>query len=542
MRHLGLVLLILLACAGFAFAQTPTDTVTTHTELDAIAAQQGDSTAAVTLLGQTLFYVPAISVVGANARARDMSDAIHRVARNLRLDVDNLRAVRDDRVQATLIMCQNEFIGSVWDYEAAAAGVTTDRLVNERLSIIREAIVRYRNDLQPRAIVRGAIFAALTTLGVIVLLIVVSRLLGRLEVFLEGRLGGRTMFRVLTGDSLKSIVATTFRFLHFLFIIWVVLAALNFILSLFPWTYGIAATVFNMAARPIKVFLNALVAQIPSLFSLAFVIIATKFALRGIHFFFREIERKRIRIRGFYEEWAKPTYNIVRIVVIAFAFVFAFPYIPGSNSAAFKGVSIFVGVLVSLGSGSAVANIISGVILTYMRPFSLGDRVQIGDTVGDVIDRTLLVTRIRTTKNERVTIPNNNILNSHIRNYTAKSKVSELILHTSVSIGYDVPWRTVHELLINAATETDNVLEEPAPFVLQKELGDFYVEYELNVFTDQPRQIPRTYSALHEKIQDKFNEAGVEILSPHYRAHRQGGEPAGATTDNSATEPDGRKT
>jgi small-conductance mechanosensitive channel len=246
----------------------------------------------------------------------------------------------------------------------------------------------------------------------------------------------------------------------------------------------------------------------------------TLFTLRGIRFFFDEIEKGKISIGGFYSDWARPTFNIVRVGVFAFALVVAFPYIPGSGTDAFKGVSLFVGLIVSLGSGSAMANAVSGIILIYMRPYSLGDRVRIGETVGDVVDRNLLTTRIRTTKNERVTIPNNNILGGQIINYTTRARANELILHTSVTIGYDVPWRQVHELLISAAKNTRNVLASPEPFVLQKGLHDFYVEYELNAYTDKPQLFPATYSGLHQSIQDAFDAAEVEIMSPHGRMVR----------------------
>ena len=184
-------------------------------------------------------------------------------------------------------------------------------------------------------------------------------------------------------------------------------------------------------------------------------------------------------------------------------------------------MSLFVGLVVSLGSGSAMANAVSGIILIYMRPFSVGDRVRIGETTGDVVDRNLLTTRIRTTKNERVTVPNNNILGGQIVNFSAKSRTKELILHTSVTIGYDVPWQKVHELLIAAAKDTENLLAQPGPFVLQKRLHDFYVEYEINAYTDKPRSMPATYSSLHQNIQLVFDAAEVEIMSPHGRMVRE---------------------
>jgi len=358
-------------------------------------------------------------------------------------------------------------------------------------------------------------------IALLVLLKVISVLRGRFENLLERRLANRTLFKVLEGESLIGAVVAINRLIHVVTVIWLVLAVLNFLLSLFPWTAGVASQVYDLAAGPLRTFGKALVEQIPSFFFLAFIGFGTVVLLRGIAFFFREIERERIKFSGFYADWARPTFNIIRLVVLALSFVVAIPYIPGSNSGAFKGMSLFLGVLVSLGSGSAMANIVSGVILIYMRPFALGDRVQIGETIGDVVDRNLLTTRIRTTKNERVTIPNTNILSGQIINFTSKARKKELILHTSVTIGYDVPWRKVHELLLAAAGATDNVMSDPGPFVLQMGLQDFYIEYELNAYTDKPRQIPATYSGLHENIQDSFEKGGVEILSPHYRMLRR---------------------
>jgi len=200
----------------------------------------------------------------------------------------------------------------------------------------------------------------------------------------------------------------------------------------------------------------------------------------------------------------------------------AFPYLPGAKSPAFRGISIFLGVLLSLGSASAVANTIAGVILTYMRSFLAGDWVQIGDNMGEVVERTLLVTRILTPKAEVITIPNSTVMSGAVKNYSTEANKSGVIFYTSVSISFDTPWRTVHQLLISAASATEHVLRQPAPFVLQRSLDDFYVTYELNAYTDTPREVLNIFSDLHRNIQDKFNEAGVEICSPHYSAIRDG--------------------
>jgi small-conductance mechanosensitive channel len=264
------------------------------------------------------------------------------------------------------------------------------------------------------------------------------------------------------------------------------------------------------------------IAYLPSLLNLVVIIVITYYSLKLIRFLFGEIQKGTITLSGFYPEWAMPTYELVRFMVIALALVLAFPYLPGSSSPAFQGISVFIGLLFSLGSTSVVSNIVSGVVLTYTRAFSLGDRVKIADTVGDVIEKGLLVTRVRTIKNVVITIPNGMVLGSHIINYSAVSREHGLILNTTVTLGYDISWRLIHETLIKAAQATPGILAEPRPFVFQTSLDDFYVSYELNAYTDQPNQMAVTYSELHQNIQDFCNKAGIEILSPHYGALRDG--------------------
>lgn len=294
------------------------------------------------------------------------------------------------------------------------------------------------------------------------------------------------------------------------------------VFSFFPWTRSVGATLLGYVLGPIKFGLNAFVAYLPNLLIVFVVICFSYLAVRVARFIFREIERGTIGWPGFYPEWAMPTFKIVELLIVAFALVLIFPYLPGSDSPAFKGVSIFLGVLFSLGSTSAVANIVAGVILTYTRAFRTGDRVRIADTVGDVTGKTLLATYVRTIKNVDITIPNALVLGSHIVNFSTSAQGQPLILHTTVTIGYDAPWRQVHALLTEAAAATPAILREPKPFVLQTALDDFYVAYEINAYTDQPNRMATIYSDLHQNIQDKFNEAGVEITSPHYSAIRDG--------------------
>jgi small-conductance mechanosensitive channel len=264
------------------------------------------------------------------------------------------------------------------------------------------------------------------------------------------------------------------------------------------------------------------VAYIPNVFFIVAICVITRYLLKVVRFFFSEIERGNLKFEGFFKEWADPTYKLIRLVIIAFGFVMAFPYLPGSHSPAFQGVSVFLGLLLSLGSSSSIANIVAGVVLTYMRPFKIGDRVKIADTMGDVLEKTLLVTRIRSIKHVEITIPNSMVLGSHIVNYSSAAHSEGLVLNTTITIGYDAPWRKVHELLLEAAKRTTKIDHDQRAFVLQTALNDFYVSYELNAVTRLPNSMASIYSDLHQNIQDCFNEAGLEIMSPHYGALRDG--------------------
>jgi small-conductance mechanosensitive channel len=295
------------------------------------------------------------------------------------------------------------------------------------------------------------------------------------------------------------------------------------ILGFFPATRDLSIELLNHLIDPITMIGRTFIASVPDIIAIALIIVVTNYVIKLIHMFFNGIERGAITFQGFHREWTTPTYKIVRFFVLVFAAVAIFPYIPGSHSEAFRGISVFLGVLVSLGAAGAFSNIVAGVILTYMRPFSVGDRVKIADTVGDITEKTLLVTRVRTIKNVDVTIPNALVLSSHIINFSSSAmKPPPLILHTSVTIGYDTPWQKVHELLITAAKQTTHILETPEPFVLQTSLNDFYVTYEINAYTGAPNKMAAIYSELHRHIQDRFNEAGLEIMSPHYTQIRDG--------------------
>lgn len=329
-------------------------------------------------------------------------------------------------------------------------------------------------------------------------------------------------FHILDVESTTEIIRIVTGVLLIFFKLLLLYFYLTLIFGFFEFSRNWAKTLLSFVIDPLQKVISGFVNYLPNLFYIVILLVFTHYLIKLVRFIFREFQRGNITVPGFYPEWAEPTFKITRFLIIVFAAIVIFPYLPGSDSPFFQGISVFIGILFSLGSTSAISNIVAGVVLTYMRPFKIGDRVKIADTMGDIIEKTLLVTRVRTIKNVDITIPNGMVLGSHIINYSSSAKEKGLVLHTTVTIGYDVPWKKVHELLISAAKETGNILQTPEPFVLQTSLDDFYVSYELNAYTENPAVMARIYSELHSLIQDKFNAAGVEIMSPHYGAMRDG--------------------
>lgn len=330
--------------------------------------------------------------------------------------------------------------------------------------------------------------------------------------------------QILTGDQINWAIGKLFRWLRYIGYIIIFYLYINIIFSFFPQTEGISTTLFSQFISAVKFVLLAILDYIPDLVTLIVIFAFGFYAIRLTRVLFNGIEDGRITISGFYPEWSGPTFTIVRFLIVVFVIIVAFPYLPGKNSPAFQAVSIFFGILVSLGSTGAVANIIAGIALTYMRAFKDGDRVQIADATGDIVEKTMFVTRVRTIKNVEITIPNAMVLNNHIINYSALADSEGLILHSKVTIGYDVPWRKVHDLLKEAALQTEGLEKTPEPFVLQTSLDDYYVEYEINAYTKKPKQMAIIYNELNRNIQDLFHTNGVEIASPHLTAFREGAE------------------
>lgn len=332
--------------------------------------------------------------------------------------------------------------------------------------------------------------------------------------------------RIMTEEDVSRLMHGAIKWFRWALKAILLLSFINVIFVFFEWSRQAALAIIEHAGLAVERLLIAVVAYLPDLLVVIVVILLARMFLHLLKVVFDGIAAKRIRLPGFYPEWSGTSYSLLRILIIALTLVIVFPYLPGSSSPAFQGVSIFLGVLFSLGSTSAVANVVAGIVITYTRAFKIGDRVKISNTEGDVIERSTFVTRIRTSKNVDVSIPNASVLSNHIINFSTQAKQAGLTLHTTITIGYDVPWPKVHELLLQAAGQTSLIEKEPAPYVLQTALSDFYVEYELNATTREPSGKQRIYSDLHANILNAFNTAGIEIMSPHYQARRDGSSPA----------------
>lgn len=429
------------------------------------------------------------------------------------------------------IVYKNDFVVmAVTDLDGKTMGTSSYALAQKNLAIIQKAILFQKDNHSVENWSKRLGLVLLMISVVVIIIVAINKLFRWFRVFLVKRkekyFSGLKIkdSYVFSPERHLEFVLRGVKFIRIVALIFTLYISLPAIFSIFPETEVYANTLLRWVFSPAKAALVGFLNFLPNLISILVIVTLFRFLLRAIKFFVDEIEKGQIKIEGFYSDWAKPTFNIIKVLIYAFMIVIVFPYLPGSNSPIFQGVSVFVGVLFSLGSSNAIANMIAGLVITYMRPFRIGDYIKIGDVSGTVIEKTSLVTRVRTPKQEDITIPNATVLSSSSINYSANAhgNGNGLLIHTKITIGYDSPWTAVHKALLEAAFRTDLLEKTPIPFVLQTSLDDFYVSYEINAYTKEPNQQPLIYSKLHQNIQDCFNEAGIEIMSPHYNSLRDG--------------------
>ena len=327
-------------------------------------------------------------------------------------------------------------------------------------------------------------------------------------------------YEVLNLHRQGILFLTCFNVLRYLIILLLLFIFVPMFFAAFPETKSFTYTIFGYLWNPFVSILKSVLSFLPKFFQIIVIIFCFRYLVKGLHYLMNEIGSGRLKVNGFYADWAQPTYLILRVLCYSFMIVMIWPLLPSSDSQVFQGVSVFIGVIISLGSSSIIGNVMAGMVMTYMRPFHVGDFIKYGDMEGFVIEKSVLVTRIRTRKNDVVTIPNSNLMTSQTTNYTFSAHNYGVIVHTKVTIGYDMQWQLIRDLLLDAASKTSHLQKKPEPFVRITALDDFYVEYEINAYTRKSEMLSDIYSELHQNILDSFHSNGVEIMSPHIFAHR----------------------
>lgn len=483
--------------------------------------------APVVIDGDTLFILYAESEAGsAFDRAERVIVKLTEIGRGKGFERDSVSTTDYDR--QTNIHYGKTVILSVTEQDALWEGVERDSLARHYAMILDNKIRDLKDDYN--------FFGMVKRVLLFIFVLVAQYLLFKLTNYLFRKLRRRIIrfkrqrlqpiiirdYELLNTRQIGRILIFLVNILRYLVLLTQLTFSVPVLFAIFPQTEKLAFTIFRYIFEPVKMVVTSVVDYIPKLFIILVIWYCIKYIIKGIEYIAKEIENEKLKISGFYPDWAKPTFNIIRFLLYAFMIAMIYPFLPGSDSGVFQGISVFVGLIVSLGSSTVIGNIIAGLVITYMRPFKVGDRIKLNDTTGNVIEKTPFVTRLRTPKNEVVTIPNSFIMSSHTVNYSASARQFGLIIHTTVTIGYDAPWRQVHQLLINAARMTRGVVEHPKPFVLETELNDYYPCYQINAYIKDADRLGEIMSELHQNIQDVFNEAGVEIMSPHYYAGRDG--------------------
>lgn len=460
------------------------------------------------------------------ARAAAVTKRIQKLADEYYFGKDSLQLIPEEQ-DINIVFGENIII-SISDEDALHMNTNRRQLAEQYKNQIVNAVIQYKKSTNFRSMLRQSALALLLMVMLALTIYLSNKSFGLLRKKITEQKGKRIngirfrQYSFMNEEQHAELLFTLTSFARLVVPFLLIFLVLPLFFGIFPATKKFADIIIGFIKTPVLGILQSSLNYLPKLATIIVMITIFSFVLRGLRFFKKEIEKGALKIPGFHTDWANPTYQIVRVLVYAFLLVAVFPYLPGSGSPVFNSVTIFLGALFTFGSSTSLGNIISGLALTYMRSFKDGDRVKIGDVTGDIVEKNLLVTRVRTIKNEVISIPNSNVLNNHTINFSKDAPDRGLILHTTITIGYDVPWKTVQALTLKAALATRLIETEPAPFIYQTSLDDFYVSYQVNAYTRSPNNQASIYSELHQNILDQFNQAGVEILSPHYRALRDG--------------------
>jgi len=322
-------------------------------------------------------------------------------------------------------------------------------------------------------------------------------------------------YTLLTSARLLHISFFFSKFSMYVILIFSFYISITLLFGIYPGTRSFAYTLLHGVLDPFLSIIKSFIDYIPKLLQIVVIVVVTHYFVKIMKFVSKEIASERIVIQGFYPDWAHATFNLLRFLAYAFMVILVFPLLPDSETAVFRGVSVFLGVLFSLGSTTVISNVVAGMVLTYMRSFKLGDRVKVGEVLGDVVEKTPFAVRIKTSKKEVVTVPNGALLSSNVVNFsTSGDERSGVILYMPVTVSYEVPLRNAIELITQAALKTEKVLTNPPPFVLVKNLGNAATELELNIYTNEPEKQPRIFSDMNANIRSLFEQNGINMVTP----------------------------
>lgn len=460
----------------------------------------------------------------AETRIKAAKEQIIKLGKRLTLFTDSCYVFEGDITSD--VMVGNEVVISITDEDGLWENMTRQELANKFSLTIQDKIQELHEEYGLQQKLLGILYVVLILVGQWIAIKVTLWLYRRWRRRLLRMLLSRSKplnikdYEVMNVHRQGNVFLVTFRILLYLFIMVQLVISIPLLFSAFPETKNFTFTIFNYIWEPITDIIGGVIKYLPNLFKIVIIILCFKYLVKGINYIMNEIASGKLKINGFYADWAHPTFVIVRVLCYSFMIVMIWPLLPSSDSEVFQGVSVFIGIIISLGSSSIIGNIMAGMVITYMRPFRIGDFIRYGEAEGFVIEKTVLVTRIRTRKNDVITIPNSNLLTSQTSNYTVAAHDYGIIVHTKVTIGYDMNWQEIRQLLLNAATATPGIEKKPKPYVNITALDDFYVEYEINAYTRKSETLSAVYSTLHQNILDSFHTAGVEIMSPHIYAHR----------------------
>ncbi|WIY24270.1 mechanosensitive ion channel family protein [Parasedimentitalea psychrophila] len=513
--------LMLLVCALLPVQTSP---ALTQTAPATLPEQPADETylAPVVIDGDTLFVVRGSSALPAVERAEKVQQRI--IAAAERSDVKWVKIDILDNEFGQEIEVDGRMVTITTQADAEHEDLELEVLAGLQSEAIETAILTYRDNRSGAARVGSALAALGWTLGFAVITFAFVRKRKTLIAYAAGLIEKRSANLEQATKSLvrsNAIVAILSYLLNIL--LWIGYLTLfyyylSFVLLAFAETQAFAELLLANVSRPMMSVLRGFVAYIPNLITLTIIAFMTRFAIQRIKLFFNNVENDTFDLGEFEKHWIAPTFFLSKMLVILLALVFAYPYIPGSDSRAFQGMTILAGIMLSLGSNTVVSNMMAGLFVIYRRSTNIGDRIQVGDKVGDVVEIKLMETLLKSVKNEMISIPNAQLLNSEVVNYSRQIDGKGLLVHTTVGIGYEEPPKKVIAMLIEAAHRTDGLKKRPTPFVLWTQLADYAINYEINAYTSRGSSLPQIKSDLHENIVDVFHENGTQIMTPSYIA------------------------